>query len=214
MNSIRRRIRRIRYTAGSRTLAGVMLGIVLFAAILGVRLPEAESDVVHVVASAPMPTPIPLVTGVPTPWPLGNMAGVPYAGLFLQTGAEFDVPPRLLAGIAKFESAFNPRAVSTDAYKSRGLGQFIYETWGFAVRSKGWTWADAFDPVKNIWAMGMYADWLRGYLARPGMTERQIVERMVTGWNWGPGNVLTYGVNRAPAMTRRYVANVLAFAGY
>lgn len=35
----------------------------------------------------------------------------------------------------------------------------------------------------------------------------------LTAYNWGPGNVSTYGAAAAPASTKQYVANALASAG-
>ena len=139
---------------------------------------------------------------------------VPYRDLFIREGKRVDMPWLILAGIAKFESAFNPKAVSSDGYASRGLGQFIPSTWATHAKPYGYTWDDAFEPEKNVAVMADFANWLRKTVAKPGLTERQIVERIVCSWNWGPGNVTKYGVTAAPSRTRGYVVNVLKYAGY
>lgn len=139
---------------------------------------------------------------------------VPYKALFIREGKRVDVPWKLLAAIAKYESAFVPTAISTDGYASRGLGQFLYTTWTPLAKAYGYTWAQALEAEPNIVLMADHANWLRKTVARAGMTEREIVKRLTAGWNWGAGNVNKYGPDAAPARTRTYVANILTYAGY
>jgi len=145
---------------------------------------------------------------------ISQLADVPYGEIILREAVRVDIPWQIIAAVIRQESAFNPKAVSRDGHFSRGLGQFLRGTWAEVTKEKGWTWDDAFVPDKNIWATAEYLNYVRKKVAKPGMTEADVVYAMVVAYNWGPGNVLKYGRDAAPAATRRYAYNVCKYAGY
>jgi len=145
---------------------------------------------------------------------ISQLADVPYGEIILREAIRVDIPWQIIAAVIQQESAFNPKAVSRDGYFSRGLGQFLRGTWTEVTKGKGWTWDDAFIPDKNIWATAQYLDYVRKKVAKPGMTEADVVFAMICAYNWGPNNVLKYGVDRAPAHTRKYAYLVCKQAGY
>ena len=69
------------------------------------------------------------------------VSGVPYASLFNAAGAEHGVSPRLLASVARAESSFNPKAVSSAG--AVGLMQFMPGT----AASMG---VDPTDPASSV----------------------------------------------------------------
>jgi len=182
----------------------------LIALIIAVAISPAPEVAGPVVAGQTMPTPLPLV--LPARIQLKEF-DCPYKEIFIREGKRVDIPWQLLAATAKYESSFDPKAVSKDGYYSRGLGQFIKSTWFHVTKGTGWTWDDAFDPAKNIWAMATYYNSLRKQVYKPGLTEKQIVYRMVLAYTWGPSNVIKYGT-KAPAYKIRHTERILRYCGY
>ena len=161
-------------------------------------------------ALPPIPTAVPIKDAT-----FYDMTGpeCPYREVFIQEGRRVDFPWRVLAEVARNESVFNPKATNRSD-GGRGIGQFMPATWAETTASQGWTWDDAYDAEKNIWAMATYFDWIRGVVTKPGMTEREIVLRCVTAYNWGASRVNTSGPDAAPALTRAYANRILKASGY
>src|SRR3546814_13561513 len=82
-------------------------------------------------------------------------ASTPYSSLFNTAGARFGVDPALLAAVAKQESGYDPRAVSSAG--AQGLMQLMPAT------AKGLGVSDSFDPTQ---AVNGAATLLRDLLAR------------------------------------------------
>jgi len=179
-----------------------------------------EPDILPLTYARVEVTPLPMVAGVSASASAGAAAGEvmdwPYAEIFVREGARVDIPHKLLARWAWWESAMNPKAVSRDGYYSRGLGQFIYSTWMWVCKEKGYsyTWDDAFDPEINIKLMADYFDHCRSEAGAAGRSEAEIVKRMLAGYNAGPGYVKTHGPDAVSARMKRAIKDTMSFAGY
>ncbi len=210
---------RERWGAG-RLLAAGMLVVIVLTARLGPRVQAAiEGPEPIIITQAPVST-SPVTPGVVLAesatlradqrvWPSPT---VPYKDIFVREAARIDVPWTLLAAIAKYESEFNSKALSSAG--ARGLMQFMPATWTMMTEGEGWTAADVWDADKNVWAAASYISYLRQMFWDTSLTERQIVEKIVCAYCFGPGNVKRYGVAGAPSSVKRYTADILAFAGY
>lgn len=210
---LRRTIRRKWYAQPrGRLIALCMLAVVLYLATID-RLAPCPPAVAQV-SVTPIPLAASVTAGVAVPASDQVDTTVPYYEIFNREGARVDIPPKLLARWGWWESALDPRAVSRDGYASRGIGQFIRSTWAENAAKYGYSWDDAFDPEKNIRVMADYLAYLRAYVAKPGMSEREIVHRMLVGYNAGPGHVDRYGTGNMPARSRQAIADTLAYAGY
>ncbi len=124
-----------------------------------------------------------------------TLAGVPYAQLFARAGAAHGVDPTLLAAVAKAESGYDPRAVSSAG--AQGLMQLMPAT----ARSLG---VDALDPAQ---AVDGSARLLKSLLARFGGR----VDLALAGYNAGPGAVQRYGGVPPYTETRTYVDRVTSY---
>ena len=121
-------------------------------------------------------------------------AGTPYADLFARAAQAHGVDPGLLAAVARQESNFDPRAVSSVG--AQGLMQLMPAT------ARGLGVADPFDPAQ---AVDGAARLLRDLTTRFGR-----VDLALAAYNAGPGAVLRYdGIPPYPE-TRNYVRSVMA----
>ena len=123
-------------------------------------------------------------------------ADVPFAALFNAAGARHGVDPRLLAAVARAESAYNPTAVSPAG--AQGLMQIMPATAaGLGV-----------DPLVPEQAVDGAARYLAEQLDAFGT-----VELALAAYNAGPGNVRRYGGIPPFTETRNYVQRVTDYLG-
>ena len=121
-----------------------------------------------------------------------SLAGVPYADMFLQAGAKYDVSPKLLAAVAKVESGYNPKAVSKAG--AQGLMQLMPAT----ARGLGVT--NSFDPQQAInGAAKLLSSHLKEFKSLP---------LALAAYNAGGGSVHKYGGIPPFAETQAYVPKV------
>ncbi|WGX97843.1 transglycosylase SLT domain-containing protein [Nocardioides sp. L-11A] len=120
--------------------------------------------------------------------------GTPYADLIDAAAARTGVPGSLIAAVARQESGFDPRAVSSAG--AQGLMQLMPGT----ARGLGVT--DPFDPAQ---AIDGGARLLRSLLDRFGRTELALA-----AYNAGPGAVSRYGGIPPYRETQNYVRTVMA----
>ena len=73
-----------------------------------------------------------------------------------------------------------------------------------------WSLDDRADPEKSIYAMAWFLDWIRAYVGRPGMSEREIVIKMLYGYNAGPGNAVGLANGYIPPYRADYINSILA----
>jgi cell wall-associated NlpC family hydrolase len=119
-------------------------------------------------------------------------AGTPYASLFVQEGAEHGVSPALLAAIAKQESGYDPKAVSSAG--AQGLMQLMPAT------ASGLGVSNSFDPAQ---AVDGAARLMKSLLGEFGSTELALA-----AYNAGPGAVHRYdGIPPYPE-TQNYVTSI------
>lgn len=115
--------------------------------------------------------------------------GVPFASLIRKAARVHGIEPALLAGLARVESNFDPRAVSSAG--AQGLGQLMPAT----ARELGVV--DPFDPYQNLEASSRYlANQLRVFRS---------TRLALAAYNAGPTRVEQGTV---PASTWRYVKRV------
>jgi uncharacterized protein YukE len=123
----------------------------------------------------------------------GQVSGMPYADLFNQAAAKHGVPAALLAAVAKTESSFDPKIVSSAG--AQGLMQFMPET----ARGLG---VDPFNPAS---AVDGAARLLKENINRFGS-----VDLALAAYNAGPGAVEKYGGIPPYPETQDYVRKVNA----
>lgn len=122
-----------------------------------------------------------------------GVTGGPYAELFAAAGARHGVSPALLTAVARAESGFNPRAVSSAG--AQGLMQLMPAT------ARGLGVADPFDPAQAVDGAGRL---LASHLRRFGS-----VELALAAYNAGPGAVQRYGGIPPFRETQGYVARIV-----
>lgn len=121
-------------------------------------------------------------------------AETPFSGLINAAAARTGVPGELLAAVARQESGFDPRAVSSAG--AQGLMQLMPAT------ARGLGVADPFDPAQ---AIDGGARLLRTLLDRFGRTELALA-----AYNAGPGAVARYDGIPPYRETQNYVRSVMA----
>jgi soluble lytic murein transglycosylase-like protein len=122
-----------------------------------------------------------------------GLSSVPYGNLFTQAGSKYGVSPKLLAAVAKVESNYNPRAVSSAG--AQGLMQLMPSTAaGLGV-----------NPLDPTQAVDGAARMLSGLLKQFNSTPLAIA-----AYNAGAGAVHRYGGIPPYAETQAYVPKVQA----
>jgi soluble lytic murein transglycosylase-like protein len=125
---------------------------------------------------------------------------VPWSEAIFAAARRNGLNPALVAAVARVESAFDPRAVSSKG--ARGLMQLMPAT----GRRFGLRPHELFDPVKNLDAGTRYLAWLadrfEGDLAR-----------VLAGYHAGEGAVDRYGGVPPYRETRAYLRSVYARLG-
>lgn len=116
---------------------------------------------------------------------------VPYADLFIKAGAKYGVSPALLAAVAKAESGFNPRSVSSAG--AQGLMQIMPGT----ARGLG------VNPLVPAQAVDGAAR-----LLRDGLKDFGSVKLALAAYNAGSGAVRRYGGVPPYSETQNYVRRV------
>ncbi|WP_238993643.1 transglycosylase SLT domain-containing protein [Nocardioides caldifontis] len=124
-------------------------------------------------------------------------ADTPYKNLFESAAAKHGVSAKLLAEVARAESAFNPRAVSHAG--AQGLMQLMPST----ARGLGVT--NSFDPAQ---AVDGAARLLKSHLQQFGKTELALA-----AYNAGPGAVSKYNGVPPYSETQNYVRKIMAALG-
>lgn len=124
----------------------------------------------------------------------------PWGELIQAVARRNDLHPRLLAAIARAESAFDPRAVSVKG--ARGLLQLMPAT---ALRF-GVSPTELFDPERNLEAGARYVRWLAGRFEGD-------LEKVLAAYNAGEGMVDRYGGVPPFRETLGYVERVLRSIG-
>ncbi|CAM3440978.1 transglycosylase SLT domain-containing protein [Nocardioides dubius] len=120
--------------------------------------------------------------------------GTPYAHLFNSAGAKYGVSPELLAAVARQESGYDPRAVSSAG--AQGLMQLMPAT------ARGLGVSDSFDPKQ---AVDGAARLMSDLLDRFGRTDLALA-----AYNAGPGAVLRHDGIPPYRETQNYVAAIMA----
>lgn len=128
-----------------------------------------------------------------------------YENLIIQSAAEFNIPPTLLAGLIFTESRFNERA--TSHVGARGLTQIMPAT-GAGIASRlgdtDYTADKLYEPATAI-RYGAY--YVRNLLDRYGND----VDVALAGYNGGPGVATRYQADRnasIPAETAGFIIKV------
>ena len=134
------------------------------------------------------------VTAAGSPSAAGSLTG-PYASLFQAAGAKYGVDPALLSAVAKAESAYNPKAVSSVG--AEGLMQLMPST----ARSLG---VDPYDPASAVdGAARMLSGLIKDFGGRTDLA--------IAGYNAGSGAVRRYGGVPPYAETQTYVRRVTQY---
>jgi soluble lytic murein transglycosylase-like protein len=124
------------------------------------------------------------------------MASLSIPQMIQNVATSLGVPPALAVQVATQESGLNPNALGTKGEVG------LFQVMPSLAASMG---LDPSDPVQNT-QVGV------SYLA-------QLYEQFgdwataLAAYNWGPGNVSTYGAAAAPASTQAYVSSALSAAG-
>ena len=120
----------------------------------------------------------------------------PYASLFEEAGARYDIPPKVLAAIGFVESRFRTDAVSSAG--AVGMMQFLPST----AASMG---VDPCDPASAIDGTARY---LRSALDRFGS-----LGEAIASYNVGPGAIARAGGVQPGSQAERYLTHVLDATG-
>lgn len=186
-------------------LAGLGFGAVLVAGLLALRrlasdpeLPELPDVQANADGFAPIDIPESIDAMVTRAkrwlWPSG---AEPYRATINQAAQANGIPADLLARVLHQESRFRPDIIDgrvRSPVGAAGIAQFMPATAAeFGI-----------DPLNPAQAIPAAARYLRRLYNRFGDWPRALA-----AYNWGQGNVARRGLDKAPAETRTYVAQVL-----
>lgn len=117
--------------------------------------------------------------------------------LLIEAEQMYQLPPGLVGAVADIESGRNPKAKGKKG--EIGVMQLMPGTAKYlGVKNPE-------DPKENILGGARY---LAENLKKFGT-----LEKALAAYNWGPGRVGTYGMDKAPASTREYISKVFARLG-
>jgi hypothetical protein len=123
--------------------------------------------------------------------------GIVHDDVFARAHAKYPgLPHGLLKAVAQAESNMNPKAVG--ARGEQGLMQFMPRT----AKQYG---VDPWDVESSVMGAGQYFTDISKRFKEP--------PEMLAAYNWGPGNLSTYGMEKAPKSTRAYISKVLSLLG-
>ena len=139
------------------------------------------------------------------PFPLGfseshRPPAAPWSEAIFAAARRHGLNPELIAAVARVESAFDPRAVSSKG--ARGLMQLMPAT----GRRFGLRPHELFDPEKNLDAGARYLAWLAGRFAGD-------LRLVLAGYHAGEGAVERHGGVPPYRETRAYLRSVYARLG-
>ncbi|KAB2962226.1 MAG: lytic transglycosylase domain-containing protein [Thermoanaerobaculia bacterium] len=142
---------------------------------------------------------------LPAPFPIGfseadGPPAVPWSEAIFAAAKRHGLNPALVAAVARVESAFDPRAVSSKG--ARGLMQLMPAT----GRRFGLRPHELFDPVKNLDAGVRYLAWLAARFDGD-------LARVLAGYHAGEGAVERFGGVPPYRETRAYLRSVYARLG-
>ena len=121
----------------------------------------------------------------------------PFGALIFETAREHSVNPELVAAMVRWESAFDPGAVSPKG--ARGLMQIMPATGlRFGVDAR-----DLFDPQRNLQAGVRYLKWLRARFADD-------LALVLAAYNAGEGTVDRYAGVPPYRETLQYIERIYA----
>lgn len=125
--------------------------------------------------------------------------GKQISNAFYEASYEYGIPTGVLRAMADIESAFRPEIISGEVKGAAG------EIGIMQITPKWHPDVDPYNPIHSIWYA---AGWLRELRKRFGSWRLA-----VAAYNWGPTNLDRYGYDAAPAVTKQYVARVVASTG-
>ena len=123
-------------------------------------------------------------------------AGRRYAGLFAEVEQDNGLPKNLLARVAYQESRFRDDIISGETLSAAGAVGIMQ------IVPK---WHPGVDPLNVPEAVRYAGGYLRQLYNQFGSWQRALA-----AYNWGPGNIRKFGMDRLPDETRNYVAEITA----
>lgn len=115
---------------------------------------------------------------------------VPFGSMFQKAEAQFSLPKFLLVEVARKESNFKRDAFNKKSGAS-GIMQIVPK------------WHPNVDP----WAPEQAIPYAAGYLSQLYVQFGSWMEALAA-YNWGPGNLNRYGLDRLPLETSNYVGTI------
>jgi hypothetical protein len=154
------------------------------------------------VEEKPEPLPaVPAVAAFPVEFAAGQeIPATPFGALIYDAARENSLNPRLVAAVARTESAFNARAYSNQG--ACGLMQLMPAT----GQRFGIAWDDLFDAGKNLRAGAKYLKWLVDRFQGD-------LPKVLAAYNAGEGSVERYSGVPPYRETRDYIRRVYAALG-
>jgi len=116
-----------------------------------------------------------------------------------------------MSALIDIESSNNPKAFNPET-NARGLTQITPIAWqDLTVRyperySKLKFERDMFKPDVALQAGKDYLEILKGYLKHYGIPIT--MDNLIAGYNWGIGNLKEFGLENAPAETKKYIGKM------